>query len=157
MNELIKNKKKSEILAETINGLQYGDVLLHTSISEIIKEPYGSTRYRSTIQKAKKILLNNFGKTIESVIGDGYRVVNPDDFVDDSLRQYKRGFKAMQKGADILKKAPVNQMSEEGRERYRRVYDRAVILEASLKGESVTLRSLATKKKHPMALENVRH
>lgn len=29
MNEVIKNKKKSEVLAEKINGLNYGDVLTH--------------------------------------------------------------------------------------------------------------------------------
>ena len=57
MNEVIGNKKKSEILAEKINELNYGDVITHQQIASIIEEDYPSNRYASTIAKAKKLLL----------------------------------------------------------------------------------------------------
>lgn len=154
MNEIIENKKKSEILAEKIATLNYGDIITHKQIAEVIKEEYPSTKYSSTIQKARKILLKQYGKIIENIVGDGYRVVQPDSFVDHSLKHYKRGFKEMQKGYDTLSCAPTKDMTPEGREIYRRVNDRAVTLAASMKGASVELKMLS-KKEHPMTIGNV--
>lgn len=156
MNEVIQNKKKSEILAEKINELNYGDVITHLQISSLIEEDYPSNKYTSTIAKAKKILLKKYNKTIENIVGDGYRLVNPDDFVGQSLKYYKRGFGEMQKGYDVLNHAPTKDMTKEGREAYRRVHDRAITLAAAMKGASVELRTLG-EKKHPFALENIQN
>ena len=153
MNEVLNNKKKSEILAEEIKKLSYGDVITHEQIAEAIEENYPSNRYRTTITKAKKILAKD-GIYLESIIGDGYRIVEPDDVVTHSLKHYKRGFNEMQKGYDTLANAPVKNMSAEGRETYRRVYDRAVTLSASMKGAAVELKTLG-QKKHPFAIENM--
>lgn len=152
MNEIIENKKKSEILAEKISIMNYGEVITHTEIAKIIQEKYPGAKYSSTIQKARKILLNKYGKIIESIIGDGYRVVMPDNFVDHSLKHYKKGFKEMQKGHDTLTHAPTKDMSQEGREIYRRVNDRAITLAATMKGVSVELKMLG-ERKHPMAVK----
>lgn len=81
--------------------------------------------------------------------------VLPDNFVDHSLKHYKRGFNEMQKGYDVLTYAPTKNMSQEGRVRYRRVHDRAVTLTAAMKGASVELKTLSSQKKHPMSPENV--
>lgn len=156
MNEIIENKKKSEILAEKVNELNYGDVITHQRISCIIEEKYPSNKYRSTIVKTKKILLKNYNKVIENIVGDGYRVVNPDDFVEQSLKHYKRGFNEMQKGYDTLECAPTKDMTKEGRDAYRRVHDRAITLTAAMKGASVELKTLG-QRKHPMALENMKN
>lgn len=155
MNEVIENKKKSEILAEKINALKYGEIISHKTISLIIEEKYPSNKYTSTIAKARKILLKKYNKTIENIVGDGYRVVSPDDFVNQSLKHYKRGFNEMQKGYDTLEYAPTKDMTKEGRDTYRRVHDRAITLAAAMKGASVELRTLG-QKKHPMAVENMR-
>ena len=154
MNEIIENKKKSEILAEKIATLNYGDVITHQQISQVIQENYPSTKYSSTIQKTKKILLKKYGKVIENIVGDGYRVVMPDDFVNHSLKHYKRGFNEMQKGHDTLSYAPTKDMTQEGREIYRRVNDRAITLAATMKGVSVELKMLG-RRKHPMSIENI--
>lgn len=157
MNELVKkekNKTKSELLAEKINELNYGDVITHQQISALIEEDYPSNKYTSTIAKTKRILLRKYNKTIENIPGDGYRTVEPDNFVDQSLKHYKRGFNEMQKGFDTLEHAPIRDMSQEGLITYRRVHDRAVILSASMRGVSVELKTLG-EKKHPMALENM--
>ena len=155
MNEIIENREKSEVLAEKINELNYGDVITHQQIASIIEEDYPSNKYTSTIAKARKLLLKKYNKTIENITGDGYRLVNPDDFVQQSLKHYKRGFTEMQKGYDTLTYAPTKDMTKEGREAYRRVHDRAITLAATMKGASVELRTLG-QKKHPMALENIK-
>lgn len=157
MNEIIENKKKSEILAERLNEMSYGDFISHEQITSVIEEPYRSNKYVSTIAKARKILLKKYNKTLECVIGDGYRLVSPDDFVQQSLKHYKRGFNEMQKGYDTLEHAPIKDMSVEGRDTYMRVHDRAIILQASMQGAKVELKTLSGRKKHPFALENVQN
>ena len=77
MNEIIENRKKSEILAERLNELNYGDFISHEQIASIIEEDYPSNKYSTTIAKTKKILLKKYNKTIENISGDGYRLTNP--------------------------------------------------------------------------------
>lgn len=86
MNEVIENKKKSEILAERLNEMNYGDFISHEQIATLIEEPYGTNKYGSTIAKAKKLLLKKYNKAIENIPGDGYRITSPDDFVNQSLK-----------------------------------------------------------------------
>ena len=148
MNEIIENnKKKSEVLAEKLNELNYGDFISHDQIASVIEEDYGSNKYSSVIAKARKILLKKYNKAIENIPGDGYRVVAPDDFVKQSLKHYKRGFNEMQKGYDHLEYAPVENMSVEGRDTYMRVHDRAIILQASMQGVKAELKTLSGKRK----------
>jgi hypothetical protein len=45
MNEIIENKKKSEILAEKLNEMNYGDFISHEQIASVIEENYGSNKY----------------------------------------------------------------------------------------------------------------
>ena len=120
----------------------------------MIEEPYGTNKYTSVIAKPKTILLKKYNKTIENIVGDGYRLTSPGDFVQQSLKHYKRGFTEMQKGYDTLEYAPIKDMSKEDLNTYRRVHDRAITLAAAMKGASVELRTLG-QKKHPMALENM--
>ena len=154
MNEIIENKKKSEILAEKLNEMNYGDFISHEQIATLIEEPYGTNKYTSVIAKTKKILLKKYNNTIANIVGDGYRLTSPGDFVQQSLKHYKRGFTEMQKGYDTLEYAPIKDMSKEDLNTYRRVHDRAITLAAAMKGASVELRTLG-QKKHPMALENM--
>lgn len=143
MNELIGKKKKSEILAEKISKLEYGGVISHSDIANIIGEEYKTPKYSQTVTKARRILQRKYGRQIESIRGDGYRVVKPGDYVNHSLKHYKRGFKEMQKGADVLQTAPTKDMNAEELATYRRVNDRAVLLQASIKGVAVELKTLA--------------
>ena len=155
MKELLNNKKKSEVLVEAIKGLNYGDIISHSQIANVIEEPYPSNKYASTISKTRRALQKD-GIYLENIIGDGYRIVEPDKVVTHSLKHYKRGFNEMQKGFDTLINAPVRDMSEEGRDTHRRVYDRAVILSASMQGAAVELKALG-QNKHPFAIENIRN
>lgn len=154
MNE-VKGKKKSEILAEKISGMNYGDDILHSEIAAIIQEPYHSQRFNSIVQQSKKILLTEYSKNLESVRGVGYRISYPDDFTNASQKYVKRGVNAIRKSEKILTHAPVKDMSEEGRTTYRRVHDRVVILNAAIQGASVEVKMLS-KKAHPFAPKNVK-
>ena len=151
---ILDNTEKAMILVSSIKDLQYGDIIPHENLAQMIDETYGTSHYRSLITKAKKILENQYGIFLQSVHGEGYKIVKPDDTTDVSLGHYKRGFKAMNKGYKALKNAPISQMTAEGRERYRKVADRAELLNASMQGVHVELKTLA-RKPHPMAVENV--
>ena len=155
MNDIIENKTKQEILVEKLSKMNYGDFISHNQIASMIEETYPSNKYANTIAKAKKILLKQYNRAIENVVGDGYRIVSPGDFVQQSLKHYKRGFSEMQKGYDTLECAPTKDMSKEDLNTYRRVHDRAITLAAAMKGASVELRNLG-QKKHPMEIKNMR-
>lgn len=153
MKEVLSNKKKSEVLAEKIKELKYGDIILHKQIAKVIKEHYPSSKYTTILSKTRKLLLEE-GICLENIVGDGYRLVMPDNFIDHSLKHYKRGFHEMQKGYDTLAHAPTKNMTLEGRNTYRRVYDRAITLAATMQGVSVELKTLS-RKQHPMAVKNM--
>lgn len=122
MNEVLNNKKKSEVLAEKLMEMNYGDIIKHEQIAEVINVKYPSNTYTSTIAKTRRILLKN-GRCLENIVGDGYRILQPDGFVDHSLKHYKRGFNEMKKGYETLVNAPTKDMTTEGRNTYRRVHE----------------------------------
>lgn len=153
MNEIIENKKKSEILAEHISYMKYGEVITHKDISEIIQEPYPGPKYSSTISKTKKVLLNDYGKIIENIVGDGYRVVRPGGYTDQALKKFKEGFKRVQNGTEILQKAPKKDMTAEELSTHREIEDRASILTAHIAGAVTEIKMLRTRK-HPLQINN---
>lgn len=144
MNKLLNNQEKWLILYNHIVGLNYGDTILHNEISNIIQEDLNSSKYYSIINKTKKQLLK-VGKTIKSILGQGYIVVKPDDYTDLSLKHIKSGFNQITKGYEVLQYAPVNQMSKEGLQNYRRVADRAMTLNAMVAGGCTELKMLNKK------------
>lgn len=153
MKEILNNQERAEILIEKLKKLKYGDIISHKQISKLIQETYPSNRYTTTLTKARKILIKQ-GICLESVIGYGYKIIEPDSFVEHSLKHYKRGFNEIQKGYNTLTYAPTKDMTPEGRIAYRRVHDRAITLNAAMKGAKVELKTLS-EKQHPMAVENV--
>ena len=144
MNEIIGNKKKWELLCEAVVNMNYEDIITHKQIGRIINEPYESKKYFSIITRARKELLKQ-SKEIESIHGQGYRVLTPDGYVDKSVLSFKSGFKKLQKGTDILQFAPTKDMTKEGLITYRNVSDRARILYASMAGGCTELNLLAKK------------
>lgn len=145
MEGMLNGKRKSEVLAERISGMDYGDTILHSEISSIIKEPYPSPKYNSIVNRAKKILLEDCSRYIECVKGTGYRITHPDDFVGESQKYVKRGVSAIKKGESILTHAPVNDMTLDGRMAYNRVHDRVMILNAAVQGANVEVKLLGKK------------
>lgn len=145
MNELINNKKeKWEVLYEFVNQQDYGTTILHSDIEKIIEESHESTKYMSIITKTKKKLIES-SKCLKSLHGQGYTVIQPDEYTDLSLRHIKRGSRQIGTGYKILQYAPVNQMSQEGLSIYRHVSDRALSLQAKIIGGCTELKLLSKK------------
>lgn len=138
-------KTKGELLTDSIAVLSYGDIISHEQIEQLLGCNKESSAYKNAVSKAKKKLRREHSLAIESLRGIGYRVVKPDDFTDYALGYYKRGIHTLENGRDYLRNAPTRDMSIEARETYRRVNDRAVILEASMKGVRTELKTLARK------------
>ena len=49
MNEILNNKKRSEVLAEKLMEMNYGDIIKHEQIAEVINVNYPSNAYTTTI------------------------------------------------------------------------------------------------------------
>ena len=146
MSELIENKKKSEILAEKISTMKYGDVITHEEIETIIREKHGTQKYGNEISRAKKLLLKKYHKYIENVRSDGYRLIHPDDFAGVSLLYTKKGLNNLQKGKETLENAPIEDMTRMGAIKHRVITDKMAMLCAAMKGASVEMKELSKSK-----------
>lgn len=146
-------QEKIRALIEHVIQLEYGSIMPHYEIEQIIEEKQKSDQYKSVIASAKKELLA-LGKMIENIHGVGYRVTNPDDYTAQSIKYATAGARAISKGAKILDKAPLKDMSQEGVQEYNAVADRMKMLNAFVSGSKVELRMLASKRKHPLLNEN---
>ncbi len=147
-----ETKKPQEILAEVFADMQYGKLLEHNEIEKIIgcSRNYEQNKYNRIIQSTKCILLHQYSRTLQSEHGKGYSVVDPDNVVHSALGHYKRGLNEIAKGKDTLDFAPINDMSDEGRKIYTRVYDRSVILHASLQSAVCEVKLLSAKRPNPL-------
>lgn len=137
-----------EDLVDFMSTYEYGTVFEHNAISNMLDVPKNSTKYRTSIAKLKKLMLEK-GKMLESLRGVGYKIVNPSDYAGKAINQYKLGFNRLTKGEKILNYTPVNDLSDEDRKVYNAVTDGAVRLNASLAGGIVELNRLNKSKSHP--------
>lgn len=127
----------------------YGDIIYHQEIAKEIDEPPNTDKYFRIVTGAKKLLLDS-GKMIESVRKSGYRVVEPDNYTAQSVRQVVAGARRIDHGVKIMRHAPVSSMTPEGIESYNRVNDRLQILQASMTGAKVELKLLGVRRPHPL-------
>lgn len=148
--EVVESKKKYELLAEEIMKLNYGAVITHDEISAVIQEEYGSQEYRNEVGYAIKYLWKKYNRRMKSVRKVGYRVLTPDEYNNETLNLYFKGMKSIKQGTDVLDYAPTKDMTNEGREAYRRIKDKAVSFNASVQGSFVELKLLG-KKDHPFS------
>lgn len=147
MNDNNKKQKIQELLAEMISKYDYGTIVNHEWISRVINIPYGTNKYKAIIGKTKQILIKKYSKVLESIKGVGYRIILPDEYTDNTLGHYNRGFKELQRGYEVMENAPIAEMSSEGLEIHRRVYDRSTMLLASIQGAKAELRVLSKRRK----------
>lgn len=147
MNDNNEKQKVQELLAEMIAKYDYGAIISHDWISHIASIPYGTNKYKTIIGKTKRILIKKYSKVLESVKGIGYRIILPDEYTDNTLGHYKKGFKELQRGYEVIENAPITEMSPEGLEIHRRVYDRSTVLLASMQGVRAELKMLNKRRK----------
>lgn len=142
-------KEKIQKLAEYIMTKGYGDIIYHQEIAEQIGEQMKSTRYFSVVMGAKKVLLES-GRMIKSVRKSGYQVVEPDDYTTHSVQQVVAGAKKIDDGVNIMRHAPVGDMTPEGVSSYNRVNDQLQSLQAFMTGKKVEIKMLSANRPHPL-------
>ena len=126
-------------------------VMRYGKINYLLGVQYGSYQYGSIVQRAKKKLLES-GKMIDCVRGSGYKIIMPDDYTDSSVKEIIGGAKKIDRGARIMRNAPVQKMSSAGLESYNLVNDRLHILQAAVAGAKVEINMLSQKRQHPLEL-----
>lgn len=145
----LNKKEKVKALVEAFANEPYGATFEHYKIAAIIGVPYGTPKYQEIVSNAKKELEES-GKMIVSVWKVGYRVADPDEYVDQSAKRVGRGARQIDHGVRILDNAPVKDMSQLGVQRYNTVNDRMRIMQAAVHGAKVEIKMLATKRKNPL-------
>jgi len=88
----------------------YGSFHSHDEIAEILGIAKGTSAYYSAIRYADDGLLR-FGKKLEVVIGKGYVVINPDEFIAASNKKVKKSEDFYRRGYMIAVMSPRNKMS----------------------------------------------
>lgn len=149
---VLTKQEKVKALVELFANEKYGATVEHFKIAATIGEHYGSQNYTQIVAKAKKELLDS-GKMITSVFGVGYRVVNPDEYTDQSARCVVLGARRIDKGMKILDNAPVQDMTQDGVQKYNTVSDRLHILRAAVTGAKVEIKMLNAKRENPLKVQ----
>ena len=135
-------KEAIDRLVEAVEERDYGDILNYAEIGNIIDQKYGSTAYNDIVQNARKRLIVA-GHMIVNVRGIGYKVCPPDNYTGEGVRYMRQGARHIDRGAKIINHAPVNDMSQNGREVHNRVNDRMMRLQAAMAGASTELHMLS--------------
>ena len=136
------HKESVDKLVARFSEMNYGDMLDHCEISNIIGYKYRSAAYKSIVRQAQKIL-DVSGHMIVSVPGIGYKVCHPDNYTREGVRYVRQGARRIDKGTKIINHAPVNDMSPTAREIHNRVNDRMLRLQAAMAGASTELHMLS--------------
>ena len=144
----MERQEAIESLVKAANERDYGDVMTFAEIGGIINQKYGTQRYSDILQAARKRLIAA-GHMIVNVRGIGYKVCPPDGYTNEGVRHIRRGAREIDRGAEVISHAPVNDMTQAAREAHNRVSDRVVLLRAAMAGTSVEL-NLLSKPQHPL-------
>lgn len=85
----IGEKSHREIVVEAFKDVSYDDVVSYEHLSEILGFDV-KTSNRSAIYAAQRTLEKDYHKTLDAVVGVGYRVIRPEEHVDLANRHHKR-------------------------------------------------------------------
>ena len=151
----MERQQKIQKVVEAFLNKGYGETLAHYDIAYIAQTKDGTHEYWSLMQSVSKKLLE-CGKMIENVRGVGYRVVNPDEYSQQSAKCVMSGARKIGKGSRILQNAPVKDMTPLGVQAYNAISDRMAILSAAVTGAKVEINMLSSKRKNPLALMSER-
>lgn len=107
--EAIVLPKSDELVRQALMW-NYGEVHTHTEIAKIMNILPKNPKYGYLISAAQKKLLIA-GKVLESVHGQGYRVIYPDEYKKVAAKNIQRGHNCVVKAKKIVTHAPVNHMT----------------------------------------------
>jgi hypothetical protein len=84
----------------------YGSMHTHTEISQVMGVKFPSNRYYNLVQRAAEELLS-CGKLLVCIKNEGYKILLPDEYVDQSVKCFEQGRRRLKKGLKTLNDAPV--------------------------------------------------
>lgn len=99
------------VIVEALCRREYGDIVSHEEMERIGSLHYPSHRYFSQVAKARKALLKDWQREIETLPKIGYRLVNPDEFHRRSRREVSLAGRKIRRGVQILVAAPQDRLS----------------------------------------------
>lgn len=146
-------QKVVEKTCEVFANKQYGETVTHGELAAAASLKWRDKEYRYLMSAVSKKMLET-GRMIESVHGVGYRLVEPDKYSTKSVDCVLSAGRKLDKGVKILDNAPVNNMTQNGVQRYNNVRDRMTILQAHVSGAKVEINMLDGKRKHPLAVDS---
>jgi len=117
--------------SEYIMNFGYGYTICHEELEEILGVKKVEALYRRLMSQIMKVCLEK-SHMLVNIRGVGYKLTEPDDYGDYSIRQYKIGAKRLEKGKSILQYAPIEKMSEQGRAVTNNILEKAETLHAAI-------------------------
>jgi hypothetical protein len=111
----------------------YGDLKTHEEIANMVYLKHTTQKYRTAIAKANKKLIEH-GKMLKCVRNQGYIVIAPDEYLNESYECKRKAVKQFDTSHQILENAPLEHMAEEARKKHLIAYDRSSTLQSMLHG-----------------------
>jgi hypothetical protein len=99
-----------------------GTQFSHDELAELMLVKSGSQKYYNQMQKAIANL-TEFGVRLSNVKGHGYKVLTPDEWLDEAKAKAKKGGKSIYEAQNIINNAPLLQMSEDVRMECLKMHD----------------------------------
>lgn len=121
------------LIVDALSARDYGTEITHAEMSAITGLAYPSVRYFQQVTKAKRRLLSEWSREMETLSGQGYRLVKPDEFHARARRQVVFAGRRLRRGASVLVAAPQHLLTDEQNSRNANALAKIGALEAQRK------------------------
>jgi len=100
------------LIVERLADEDYGVVIAHGTLATLTGLTSQSRRYFSQVQRARRVLLAEWQRELESMPGIGYRLVEPPEFTGRSRRQLRLSQRRVKRAGAILVAAPQHLLTD---------------------------------------------
>jgi hypothetical protein len=100
------------IITDALSTRDYGTIITHAEVSTLTRLRYPSPRYFAQVGKARRALIADWQRELQSMPGIGYRLVNPEEFHGRSRRELRLAGPHLRLSAKILIAAPQARLSD---------------------------------------------
>lgn len=134
-----------QVLKDEIMNYEKGKVFEHEELAKIMLVPARSQKYYNLMQQAIKNL-TEIGIRLSNVKGIGYKILAPDEWVEEARSKVRKGGKSLQEAQQIINHAPFMEMSEEARLECLKIHDVLIKQKFLLAGGVVSISDNNTKR-----------
>ena len=104
-------------LMQNYKDAKPGDELSHEAISQLIEVPYGTHRYRTVVDRFRRLLFTQHNLELTAITRHGYRVSTGKERLDNSVARANRAFKQTHIAAYRAAVVPDSQLTRAEQER----------------------------------------